>query len=141
MRASLGVIFFAVSTLTASAWQKKTGTRTQVAVTFTEEHIGPEFGTFHFIVEDTGIGISKEFLPHIFDPFERENNTTMSGVYGTGLGLPLVHKIITAHGGRISVRSRPAVPAKDGNGSVGGETVFRIWLPLAPEEESGSARR
>jgi len=77
----------------------------RVAVTFTEEHIGPEFGTFHFIVEDTGIGISKEFLPHIFDPFERENNTTMSGVDGTGLGLTIVKNIVDLMGGSVNVNS------------------------------------
>ncbi len=87
------------------------------------------------LVRDTGSGMTPEIMEHIFDPYFTTKGS------GTGLGLPLVHKIITAHGGRISVRSRPAVPAKDGNGSVGGETVFRIWLPLAPEEESGSARR
>lgn len=87
------------------------------------------------LVRDTGSGMTPEIMEHIFDPYF----TTKGN--GTGLGLPLVHKIITAHGGRISVRSRPAVPATDGNGGAGGETVFRVWLPLAPEEEAGSARR
>ena len=57
------------------------------------------------VMEEQGIGISKEFLPHIFDPFERENNTTMSGVDGTGLGLTIVKNIVDLMGGSVNVNS------------------------------------
>lgn len=58
-----------------------------------------------FTVEDTGIGIGEEFLEHIFEPFEREKNTTLSGVHGTGLGLTIVKNITEMMGGRIEVKS------------------------------------
>ncbi len=45
---------------------------------------------YQFTIQDTGIGISKEFLEHIYEPFERESNTTFSGIHGTGLGLTIV---------------------------------------------------
>lgn len=63
-------------------------------------------------VADSGVGISESHLGHIFDPFY----TTKA--HGTGLGLPLCQKIVEAHGGRISVESRP-----------GSGTVFTVILP------------
>ena len=65
------------------------------------------YGLYRFTVADDGIGISKAFLPHIFEPFERQANTTMSGVYGTGLGLPIVKSLVDMMGGSISVESEP----------------------------------
>ncbi len=63
------------------------------------------YGTYRFTVEDTGIGIQEDFLAHIFEPFEREKNTTLSGVYGTGLGLTIVKNIVEMMGGTIEVHS------------------------------------
>lgn len=56
-------------------------------------------------VKDTGIGISKEFLPHIFDQFERERNTTASRIEGSGLGMAIVKKTVDLMGGKIQVES------------------------------------
>lgn len=56
-------------------------------------------------VRDTGIGISREFLPHIFDQFERERNTTASKIEGSGLGMAIVKKTIDLMGGEIHVES------------------------------------
>ena len=56
-------------------------------------------------MEDTGIGIGQDFLAHIFEPFEREKNTTFSGVPGTGLGLTIAKNIIEMMGGKIEVHS------------------------------------
>ncbi|MDO5304771.1 MAG: ATP-binding protein, partial [bacterium] len=56
-------------------------------------------------VKDTGIGISKEFLPHIFDQFERERNTTASRIEGSGLGMAIVKKTVDLMGGKIHVES------------------------------------
>ena len=77
----------------------------KAAVIFAEEPVSAAYATFCFIVEDTGIGISEEFLPRLFEPFERENNTTMSGVDGTGLGLTIVKNIVDMMGGSIHVDS------------------------------------
>lgn len=66
------------------------------------------YGKYQFTVEDDGIGISPEFLEHIFTPFKRENNTTQSGVIGSGLGLTLVKSLVDMMEGRISVESEPS---------------------------------
>ncbi|MDO4483100.1 MAG: ATP-binding protein [Clostridia bacterium] len=56
-------------------------------------------------VIDTGIGMSKEFLPHLFDSFTRERNTTMGKVGGTGLGMTIVKKLVDLMEGTIEVES------------------------------------
>ncbi|MDO4488624.1 MAG: transporter substrate-binding domain-containing protein [Eubacteriales bacterium] len=56
-------------------------------------------------IEDTGIGMSKDYLPHLFDSFSRERNTTTSKVSGTGLGMPIVKKLVELMGGTIEVES------------------------------------
>ena len=65
--------------------------------------------TYHFIVRDTGIGISKEFQKHIFDNFSREETATVSGIQGTGLGLAISKKIVEMMGGTITVNSEEGV--------------------------------
>lgn len=57
-------------------------------------------------VEDNGVGISEEFLPHIFEDFERERNATVSGVSGTGLGLSIVKKYMDVMKGSINITSK-----------------------------------
>ncbi|MCR5135873.1 MAG: response regulator [Oscillospiraceae bacterium] len=61
--------------------------------------------TYRFIIRDTGIGISDEYLPYIFESFTREEKTTVNRIQGTGLGLAITAKIVELMGGRISVRS------------------------------------
>lgn len=73
------------------------------------------------IVRDTGQGIPPEIMNRIFDPYFTTKGS------GTGLGLPMAHKIVRAHGGGIEASSRLAR-----EGGVGG-TVFRIWLPVAAD--------
>lgn len=70
-----------------------------------EQKASNQFAIFQFTIEDTGIGISESFMSHIFEPFEREKNTTLSGVRGTGLGLPIVKNIVEMMGGTIEVSS------------------------------------
>ncbi|MDO4474885.1 MAG: transporter substrate-binding domain-containing protein [Eubacteriales bacterium] len=56
-------------------------------------------------ISDTGIGMSEEFLPHIFDSFSRERNSTTSGIQGTGLGMSIVKKLVDLLDGTIEVES------------------------------------
>ena len=60
---------------------------------------------FEFRVKDTGIGMSREFLEHIFEPFEREQTATISGIQGTGLGLSITKNIVDMMHGTIAVES------------------------------------
>ena len=57
-------------------------------------------------VIDTGIGMSEEFLPSLFDAFARERNTTVGKVAGTGLGMPIIKKYIDMMGGTIEAESK-----------------------------------
>lgn len=68
-------------------------------------------------VEDTGIGMSKEYLPTLFEPFSREHNTTIGKVGGTGLGMSVVKRMIDLMGGSIEVKSE-----------LGKGTVFTFTL-------------
>lgn len=61
--------------------------------------------SYEFHVRDSGIGMSKGFLEHVFEPFEREQTTTVSGIEGTGLGLTITKNIVEMMGGTISVES------------------------------------
>lgn len=70
------------------------------------------YALFRTVVSDTGIGISPDFLPHIYENFSREKNTSLSGIHGTGLGMPLVKRMVDLMGGSISVESSP------GNGTT-----------------------
>ena len=73
-------------------------------------------------VSDTGIGISKEDLPHIFDRFYRAMNAQQVDPGGTGLGLAIVKKVVDQHRGRVEVAS-----------TIGIGTTFTIHLPRADE--------
>jgi two-component system phosphate regulon sensor histidine kinase PhoR len=72
-----------------------------------------------FEVTDTGIGISPEHLPHLFDRFYRVDKARSRAGGGTGLGLAIVKGIAEQHGGRVAVTSEP------GKGST-----FTVWLKL-----------
>ncbi len=65
--------------------------------------------TYHFIIRDTGIGISEEFQKHIFENFSREETATVSGIQGTGLGLAITKKIVEMMGGTIGLTSEEGV--------------------------------
>lgn len=70
-------------------------------------------------VQDTGVGIAAEQLPHIFEKFFQANNQAYAAVKGTGLGLAIAREIVEAHGGTISVES-----------TLGRGTTFSITLPV-----------
>jgi heavy metal sensor kinase len=79
-------------------------------------------GWVQLVVEDTGMGIPAENLPHIFDRFYRVRNANTSAVQGLGLGLSFVAWIVEAHGGRIEVAS-----------TVGEGTRFTVLLPAGSD--------
>ncbi len=63
------------------------------------------YGSYEIRVKDTGIGMSKEFAEHIFEPFERERTSTVSGIQGTGLGMAITKNIVDTMGGTIRVET------------------------------------
>ena len=73
------------------------------------ERMANDYAVYQFIIKDTGIGINEEFQKNIFEPFEREKNTTFSGVHGTGLGLTIARNIVEMMGGKIEVNSTVGV--------------------------------
>ncbi len=64
-----------------------------------------DHASYDFIVKDTGIGMSKEYLGHIFEAFTRENNSTVSGIQGTGLGMAITKELVDLMHGSISIDS------------------------------------
>lgn len=65
--------------------------------------------SYEFRIKDSGIGMSKEFLEHLFEPFERERTATVSGIQGTGLGLAITKNIVDMMNGIITVESEVGV--------------------------------
>lgn len=77
-----------------------------VSVRIMQKAAAPEgFASYEFQIKDTGIGMSQEFLAHVFEPFERERTSTVSGIQGTGLGMAITKNIVDMMGGKISVVS------------------------------------
>ena len=64
------------------------------------------YATYEFCIRDNGIGMSEEFVEHIFEPFEREQNSTISGIQGTGLGMAITKNIVEMMNGTIQVKSK-----------------------------------
>ncbi len=77
-----------------------------VSVRIMQKENAPEgYAAYEFQIKDTGIGMSKEFLEHVFEPFERERTSTVSGIQGTGLGMAITKNIVDMMGGTIAVVS------------------------------------
>ena len=97
------------------------------AVKFTPEggtvnvSLKPEDGTARLTVIDTGVGISKEFLPQVFDRYKQAHNSTTNRKGGLGLGLAIVRHLVEMHDGTVAVES-------DGEGKG---ATFTVHLPLA----------
>ena len=72
----------------------------------------PERLVCDLIIEDTGIGMTEEFLAKVFEPFERSASSTKSGVQGTGLGMAITKELVEKMGGQIRVESRLGVGTK-----------------------------
>ena len=91
------------------------------------------YGNYEVIVRDSGIGMSAEFQKHMYEPFEREEKSTTSGVPGNGLGLSIIKRLVEIGGGSIEVNSAP-----------GQGTEFKISLEFRHQLTSimaGSGRR
>ena len=103
---------------------KYTGAGGSVSMRITQKPGAPQgSGFYEFRIKDTGIGMSKEFVSHIFEPFERERNSTMSGVQGTGLGMAITKNIVDMMNGLIEVRSEQG---------VGTEFIVSFCFRLSP---------
>ena len=80
---------------------------------------------YKLVIKDSGIGMHEEFLPHIFDAFERERTSTTTGVEGTGLGLSIVKRLVEMMEGHIEVKSEPG---------KGTEFTVCFFLPVVTQE-------
>ena len=82
----------------------KAGGTVSIRVIQTDD--APEgYAAYQFRIKDNGIGMSQEFLKHLFEPFEREQTATVSGIQGTGLGLAITKNIIDMMNGTVEVES------------------------------------
>ena len=98
-----------------------------VSLRLTELPGTDETGAYEIRVKDTGIGMSPEFVEHLFTPFERERTSTVSKTQGTGLGMAITKSIIDLMDGSISVQT------EKGKGT---EFIITVSFPIAePEEE------
>lgn len=89
---------------------KYTGNGGNICFRVTKKEGAPKgYANYEFYVKDTGFGMSSEFLAHIFEPFEREKNTTSSGIQGTGLGMAITKNIVEMMNGTINVASKQGV--------------------------------
>lgn len=85
------------------------------------------YATYVSVVKDTGIGMSKEYLPHIFEEFSREHTSTEIKIAGTGLGLPIVKSLIELMGGTIDVESKLG---------AGTKMIVTLTFPIADRQRS-----
>ncbi len=98
-----------------------------VTLVFKQLNGAPDgYATYEIRVKDTGIGMSKEFVKHVFEPFERENTSTVSGIQGTGLGMAIAKNTIDMMGGSIEVFS------EQGKGT---EYVIKLDMRLQTERK------
>ena len=102
----------------------------------------PGYARYQTVITDTGIGMSKEYLPHIFETFSREKTSAESKVTGTGLGMPIVKQLVDLMNGSIDIESEPGKGTKvticldhriaeESDGTSGGKISA---LPADPSE-------
>ena len=87
-------------------------------------------GQYSFIVIDSGIGMHEDFIPHIFEPFSREENSRINNIQGTGLGMAITQNIVRLMNGTIEVKS---VPEK------GSQFVVALSFELCDDTETDSS--
>ena len=112
-------------------YNKRGGT---VTFSSTVKPLDDEHAMFCFNVSDTGIGMSPEFLKHIYEPFAQEGNDARSKFQGTGMGMPIVKSLIDMMGGAIEISSE-----------VGVGSTFNVQIPLDidknPQAREGAAEQ
>ena len=101
------------------------GGRIDVILAEKSGEAGASAGEYELRVKDTGIGMTEEFASHVFDSFERERSSTVSGIQGTGLGMAITKNLIELMGGTIGVETE-----------VNKGTEFIIGLQLQKAEKS-----
>ena len=84
------------------------------------------YGSYEIRIQDNGIGMSKEFVEKMFNAFERERTSTVSGIEGTGLGLSIMKSIVDLMGGTIEVLTSP------GSGTG---IIIRLKMKLAEKSD------
>lgn len=105
---------------------KYTAAGGKVALRIMEKKVySADYANYEFHIIDTGMGMSQEFVEHIFEPFERERSSTISGIQGTGLGMAITKNIVDMMNGSIEVKSEQ---------NVG--TEFIVSFPFRLHEES-----
>ncbi len=87
----------------------------------------PKVGCYELIIEDNGIGMSEEFIEHLYEPFARAEDTRINKVRGNGLGMPIVRNIVSMMDGDIQVESALSVGTK-----------FTVTINLTLQEEVGN---
>lgn len=104
------------------------GGRVSLTITELPSGDGKRIGWYRYEIADTGVGIEKENLSHIFEPFYRTESSTISRTEGSGLGLSIVKNIIDYKGGTIDVKSTPAKG-----------TTFYVELPIHFDDEQAES--
>lgn len=99
----------------------------RVYITLVEREADDETMLVEFKCEDTGIGISKRFLPHVFDAFAQDSDIARSSYEGTGLGMPIAKSLVDKMGGTLEVESEKGIG-----------TTFTMRIPFKKAAEQPS---
>ena len=94
----------------------------KIGISITQTGADDGFGHYQLVVQDNGLGMTEEFAAKIFNAFERERNSTISGIQGTGLGMAITKRIIEMMNGKINVKTAKG---------EGTKITVDISLPLA----------
>ena len=92
------------------------------------------YAKYRFVITDNGIGMKKEYLEHIFEPFSRQENSVTNRVQGTGLGMAITKNIVDMMSGIIQVES------EEGKGSTF-EVIFEFRIDKEKEKSSPAQPR
>ncbi len=103
-----------------------------ITVDVTEVYEKDHKALYRITIQDTGVGMSEEFIPHLFEPFARERTSTESKVLGTGLGMPIVKALVELMDGTIRVESKVG---------CGTKITVELLLEIADEKSVEESRQ